>query len=139
MTEYKKVLPVIEPGNKPLWDAAKKHELRMQKCLDCGKVRYPPTPICIYCWSGRYEWALMSGRGVLNSWVIFHQTWHPAWTDEVPYHVAEVELKEGPRLRTNIVGIKNEELRYKMPVEVYFDDVTPEVTLTKFKPVGKNI
>ena len=53
---------------------------------------------------------------------------------DVPYNVAEVELDEGPRLLTNLVGINNDEIRAQMPVEIVFDDVTDEITLAKFRP-----
>ncbi len=57
-----------------------------------------------------------------------------AYDDELPYNVAEVELEEGPRLLTNLVGVGNDEIRAGMPVEIVFDDVTDEITLAKFKP-----
>ena len=133
MDEYRKPLPVITPLNRPFWEAAKGGELRLQRCLECGQVWFPIGPVCPDCWSERFEWAPMSGRGKLSNWVIYHQAFHDAYREEVPYNVAEVELEEGPRLMTNIVGVKNEELFYGLPVEVYFDSVTPEVTLVKFR------
>lgn len=133
MAEYRKPLPVITPLNGPFWEAARKGELRLQRCLDCGQVWFPIGPVCPECWSERFEWALMSGRGKLSNWVIYRQAFHDAYRDELPYNVAEVDLEEGPRLMTNIVGVRNEELVYGMPVEVHFDPVTPEVTLVKFR------
>jgi uncharacterized OB-fold protein len=53
----------------------------------------------------------------------------------VPYVFAIVELDEGPRMATNIVGIEPERVAIGMKVEVFFDDVTPEITLVKFKPI----
>jgi uncharacterized OB-fold protein len=67
--------------------------------------------------------------------VVFHQSYFKGFDSELPYNVAEVELDEGPRLLTNLVGIGNNGIRAGMPVEITFEDVTGEVTLAKFKPV----
>jgi uncharacterized OB-fold protein len=66
--------------------------------------------------------------------VTFHRVYHPAFAKEVPYVVALVELDEGPRLLTNIVGIKPENVACEMPVKVVFDDVSEEVSVPKFAP-----
>ena len=109
----------------------------MQRCQDCGILRYPVSPVCHGCLSGRAEWEQLSGNGTLGTWIVVEQaTGNPAWQDEVPYVVALVNLKEGPRLTTNIVSIDPGELKYGMPLEIAFDDVTPEVTLAKFRPAS---
>ncbi len=133
--QYQKPLPAISSLNKPFWDALKKHELRLQKCDGCGCVSYPPSPLCPQCWSRKSSWSRMSGRGRVNSWVVFHQSYYRGFDNELPYNVAEVELDEGPRLLTNLVGIANDQIYGGMPVEIVFEDVTSEVTLAKFRPV----
>jgi uncharacterized OB-fold protein len=138
MAEYNKPLPVITPMNRPYWEAARQHELKMPRCKECGKIIWPIAPRCQECWSTNYEWVHLSGRGTLSSWVVYHQAFHPGYVDELPYHVAEVDLEEGPRLVTHIVGADVKDLKYKMPVEVCFDDVTPEITLPKFRPVKRD-
>ena len=132
--EYKKPLPVISAVNRPYWEAAKEHRLRLQRCPRCDKSWYPFGPLCPECWSRDYEWAELSGRGKVTSWVVFHQIYFEAFRDESPYPVIQVELEEGPRLLSNLVGVKNEDIYIGMPVEVVFDDVTDEVTLPKFRP-----
>ena len=132
--QYSKPLPAISSLNRPYWDALKQRELRLQKCAGCGKVWYPPSPLCPACWSREFTWERLSGRGRVNSWVVFHQSYFRGYDDELPYNVAEVELEEGPRLLTNLVGIKNDEIRAGIPVEIVFDDVNAEVTLAKFRP-----
>lgn len=76
-----------------------------------------------------------SGKGKVFTFCIFHQAFHPAWQDDIPYNVAYVKLDEGTLLITNIVDCPDEDIYIGMPVEVVFDDVTEEVTLPKFKPV----
>jgi hypothetical protein len=66
--------------------------------------------------------------------VLFHQSYYRGYDGELPYNVAEVELDEGPRLLTNLVGIANEQIHAGMAVEVVFDDATSEITLAKFRP-----
>ena len=135
--EYIKPLPSPTTLDAPFWEAAKKHELRLQKCLGCGKLWYPPSVGCPHCLSDNYQWAKMSGQGKIWSWVLFHQRYFPAFADDIPYNVAVVQLDEGPLMTSNIVGVENQDLKCDLPVEVVFDEVTPEITLLKFKPVIK--
>ena len=137
MAEYGKPLPDINDENGPYWEAAKRHELVLQKCSDCGHLRFPPARVCPNCLSMNVEWTPVSGRGRVYTWTIFHQLYHPGFQNEVPYNVAVIKLDEGPQLVSNVVGCRNEDIKLDMPVEVVFDDVTDEVTLPKFKPVGK--
>jgi uncharacterized OB-fold protein len=65
--------------------------------------------------------------------VVFHQSYFRSYDNDIPYNVAEVELEEGPRMLTNLVGIANDQIRAGMPVEIVFDDVTGEITLAKFR------
>lgn len=135
MVEYNKPLPEITPDNEPFWDACKRHELSLQKCQNCGHLRLP-SPICPKCLSMNSDWARVSGLGKVYTWVVMYQRYHAGFAEELPYNVAIVELEEGPRLITNIVGCSNENLRIGMEVEVVFEDVTEEVTLPKFKPAS---
>jgi hypothetical protein len=52
----------------------------------------------------------------------------------VPYVVIQVRLDCGVRLYSNPPGVEARALRIGMPVEGVFEDVTPDVTLLKFKP-----
>ncbi len=80
------------------------------------------------------EWAAVTGRGKVYSFVIFHRAYHPGFAGELPYAVACIELEEGPRLLSNIVGIAPEKVRCDMPVEVVFEEITPDISLPKFRP-----
>lgn len=133
-TQYQKPLPAISSLNQPYWEGLRKRELKLPKCDACAMVWYPPSPLCPKCWSREFTWTRLSGRGRVSSWVVFHQSYFRGFESEVPYNVAEVELDEGPRLLTNLVGISNDQIRAHMPVEIVFDDVTEVVTLAKFKP-----
>lgn len=132
---YKKPLPVINEDNAPYWEYCRNHELRMQKCTDCGHIRFPASIICPKCHSMEAEWTQLSGRGKVYSYVIYHMAYHPSYKDDIPYTVAIIQLNEGPRMESNITGCKGEDIQIDMPVEVYFDDVTDDISLPKFKPV----
>jgi len=137
MTEKdQKPLPRIDEVSRPYWDAAKRHELLLQKCEECGHYRYPQGETCPSCLSDRLEWVKVSGRGSVYTWTVFHQVYHPAFKEDVPYAVVAVELEEGPRIITNLVDCKIGDIKVGMPVEVVFDDVTEEITLPKFRPVS---
>jgi len=129
-------LPSIDEENKPFWEYAKKHELRMQKCPDCGKIYYPPASLCPNCHSWKKsEWVKLTGKGSVYSFIVARRATNPAFAKEVPYVVAIIETQEGGRLISNIVGSKPEDVKVGMPVEVVFEDITDEITLPKFKPV----
>jgi uncharacterized OB-fold protein len=129
-----KPLPRISPDNQPFWDGCKQHELRLPFCVACGKPHLPPGPVCPFCFADRFDWRRASGRGVVSTWTVLHKDWFPAFKAELPYNVMQVELEEGPRLASNLVGAPNDALRVGLPVEVVFDDVTPAITLPRFKP-----
>jgi len=131
--EYTKPLPRIAPVDAPFWEAARKRELRVQYCLDCGNMWYPPAEGCSKCLSSRYEWAQLTGKGRIWSWALFYHCYYPSFANEIPYNVVSVLLEEGLLMTANIVGIKNQDIRCDLPVEVYFEDATPEITLVKFK------
>jgi uncharacterized OB-fold protein len=133
-TQYQKPLPAISSLNKPYWDGLRNRELKLQKCDGCAMVWAPPAPLCPACWSRKFTWTRLCGRGTVSSWVVFHQSYFRGFEEALPYNVAEVELEEGPRLLTNLVEVGNDTIHTRMAVEIVFDDVTDEVTLAKFKP-----
>jgi uncharacterized OB-fold protein len=134
MFGVEKPLPRPSEDSAPFWEAAAKGELRMQQCSDCGHVRFPPAVLCSRCLSEDAEWTRLSGRGTVYSWIVVHQSQHPAFNADVPYNVAIVELEEGPRLHANIVGGANERIHIGMPVEVAFKSVSDDTALVQFRP-----
>jgi len=134
MFQIDKPLPRPTEDSAPYWEAAGRGQLRMQKCGSCGLFRFPPSILCASCLSGEAEWVKLSGRGTVFSWIVIHQSQHPAFNADTPYNVAIVELEEGPRLHTNIVECANDDIHIGMPVEVVFDKVSGDTTLPKFRP-----
>ena len=131
-----KPLPQVSPEMAPFFDAARRHVLAVQHCAGCGTMRFPARTICSKCLSRDATWAPVSGRGTVFSFAIMHQAIHPGFAAETPYAVVVVELDEGPRLLSNLVDCPTADVHIGMPVEVVFDDMTPEVTLPKFRRQG---
>jgi uncharacterized protein len=130
-----KPLPEATPETKEYWDGLKRHELRIQRCNACGRGYFYPRPFCPRpgCHSQDVEWITASGKGTLYSYVIAHRG-HPAF--ESPYVIAVVELAEGGRMMTNLVGVDDptpEKIKVDAPVTVEFDDASDEYTLPKFR------
>jgi hypothetical protein len=129
-----KPLPQITPEMAPFWEAARRHELAVQRCRGCGTRRFPARDICSQCLSREAVWTPVSGRGSVFSFAVMHQVYHPGFAAEVPYAVVVIDLEEGGRILSNLVGCPVADITIGTPVEVVFDDVTPEVTLPKFRP-----
>ncbi|MCP3985885.1 MAG: hypothetical protein GY723_16000, partial [bacterium] len=108
--------PVPEPDalRAPFWEACRRGVLEVSGCEACGYLFLPPGPCCPECWSPRLESREVSGRGRVESFVIYRRTYHPGMP--APYVVALVELEEGPRLISNIVGCAPEEVAIDMPL-----------------------
>jgi uncharacterized OB-fold protein len=137
MSDYRKALPGLrDDATSPYWKAAAEHRLALPRCLDCETVFFYPRLRCPSCWSDRLEWVDAAGTGTVWSFTWVHVPFYDdAWNDDVPYCVGLVELDEGVRLVTNIVGVAPDEVAVGDRVRVVFDDVTAEVTLPKFDVV----
>jgi uncharacterized OB-fold protein len=131
-----KFAPLPTPETAPFWDGCANGELRLQRCVHCVEVYFPPRPMCPKCWSTDVEWETVSGRGTLHSYVINYRP-APGFAEDAPYAIALVQLDEGPRLMSNIVDIDNvpEKLVLDMPLEVTFEQ-RGEITIPQFRPIG---
>ncbi len=134
MAEYNKPIPAVTPEMKPFFDAAKRHQLVVQRCTQCGTHRFPAREICSNCLSRQAEWVPVSGDGEVFSYNIMHQVYHPGFAAEVPYAVVVIKLKEGAKITSNLVGVPAHQTKIGMPVRVVFEDISDEVTLPKFAP-----
>lgn len=133
---YQKPLPVPDEASQPFFAGAREQRLMIQRCSACGTVMWPVKTHCINCLGADLTWVQASGQGTLYSFVLMHQVYHPGFASEVPYNLAEVDLAEGLRIISNIVGCPNDQLRIGMPLEATFEAITAEITLPKFKPAG---
>jgi uncharacterized OB-fold protein len=111
--------PVLTDDNEGFWTAARDGRLVVQRCRGCGARHHPPRPMCPECHSVDLGWEEAAGTGVVYSYALLHHPTHPAF--EYPVVAALVDLDEGVRLVTNVVGVDPHEVAIGMPVEVAFE------------------
>lgn len=128
-----KPLPRLTPDNRAFWEGCRDHKVMLPWCEPCDRPHWPPGPVCPYCFGDALTWRQASGLGSVSSWVVVHKAWFPAFKADLPYNAVQVELEEGVRLTGNLIGAPENALQVGLPVEVVFDDVTPEVTLPRFR------
>ena len=133
MADHPHPVPTLDSA--PFWDWCRRHELRLQRCAECGTWRFHPRPRCPSCRSSAHEWSPTSGRGTVYTFTICHPPVLPAFAGRVPYNAVVVRLDEGPFMVSNLVECSNEEIEIGMAVEVVFVDVDDELTLPQFRPV----
>jgi len=129
-----KPAPLPDDLSRPFFEGAVRGELMIQHCARCNTYLAPGSRFCTECWNEALAWVQASGRATLFTYGIMHQQYHPGFAGQLPYNIAVVQLDEGPRLNTNIVGMPNDQLRVGMQLEVTFEPVSDSVWLPKFRP-----
>lgn len=87
------------------WAGAAAGRLELQRCADCGYVRWPVAGVCPECLGRGVDWVPVEGRGTVWSVVVYHRSYSQDGVPAVPYNVALVELDCGARLLTRLVGV----------------------------------
>jgi len=127
--------PAVSRDNAFFWEGVEAGELRFQRCDGCARLRHPPGPACPRCHSFAWSAVRASGRGRVFSFVVAH---HPAIPPfEYPNAIVLVELDEGVRLVSNLVGVDPADVQIDLPVEVEFTRVDEELVLPLFRPVSQ--
>ncbi|MFN8026990.1 MAG: Zn-ribbon domain-containing OB-fold protein [Acidimicrobiia bacterium] len=121
--------PKPTPDDAFFWEGAAAGKLLVRACASCGRIQHPPSPMCPVCHSTAWTERDLSGRGTVHSWIASH---HPGRPDEEPRVVILVELDEGIRMVSNLVGVALDEVRNEMPVQVCFVD-TDGFTMPQFE------
>ncbi len=134
-TPARRPRPVVNRDNAGFWDGVSRRELLIQRCADCGALRFPWLPGCGQCGGQRWDPVRASGSGTVYSYVVMHHPPFPAF--DPPYAVALVELAEGVRMVANVTGVPYDKVRIGMPVELEFTGVDPELTLPVFRARGE--
>ncbi|MFF4950551.1 bifunctional MaoC family dehydratase N-terminal/OB-fold nucleic acid binding domain-containing protein [Streptomyces chattanoogensis] len=137
--------PVVNRDNAGFWAGVAEHRLLIQRCGGCAALRFPWLPGCRACGSPEWDTVEASGAGTVFSYVVMHHPPFPAFTVSEhaaggagPYAVALIELAEGVRMVSNVVGVPYDEVRIGMPVRLEFLRVDEELELPVFNggPVG---
>jgi uncharacterized protein len=128
----KRPRPALTEDNAWWFEACREHRLLIQRCTRCGRLRHPPQPMCPSCQSLEWDAVEASGRGHVYSFVVNHYPQVPAF--DYPLVVGLIELEEGTRLVSNVVGVEPAAVAVGMAVEVEFTDFDEELTLPQFHP-----
>jgi uncharacterized OB-fold protein len=128
--------PAVIPDerSKMFFEACERGEFLIRRCASCQEWSAPADTMCSMCGNLELGWARASGRGTVHTFGIVHHISHPGFKDEAPYNVAVVELEEGPRINTHIIGCANDEIAVGMAVEIEFVRTESGVSVPKFRP-----
>ena len=131
-----KPVPIPDTISAAFFDGARDGKLFLQHCAGCGGWSFPVRERCPHCFAGSLGWRAASGRGTLYTFAIMHQVMHPGFAASVPYNVSQIDLEEGVRMVSNVVGVPNDALQIGMKLEVCFEDVGDNVWVPKFRSVA---
>jgi len=123
--------PVINRDNSPFWEGVHDHRLLIQRCTRCATLRLPWIPGCVECGSAEWDTVEAGGEGMVHSYVVMHHPPFPAF--DPPYAVALIQLAEGVRLVSNVIGIPYDKVRIGLPVTLEFHTYDDELTLPVFR------
>ncbi|WP_344595857.1 Zn-ribbon domain-containing OB-fold protein [Actinomadura vinacea] len=131
--------PEADRDSAPWWEAVRRHELTVQRCAECGTLRFPPRAVCNRCRGLASEWVPVSGTGRVYSWIVNHQVFMPAMADRVPFPVLLVRLDDGEDLLMyggfdGEAPLDRDDLEPGLPVEAVFTDVDETTTLVNWRP-----
>lgn len=127
-------LPTIEDDSREYWDAAADGRLLIARCGSCGRIHHYPRVICPYCWSEDVTAVEASGQATLYTYSTVYMNDLPPFRDRLPYIAAVVDLAEGPRLMTTIVGCEPDRLRIGMALQFEPQVIADGVTAAVFRP-----
>ena len=116
------------------WEGCGRGELVLQRCRACKTVQHRPRAVCASCLSGEIEHFVASGRGSVYTYTITNQNQAPGFREACPYVLAYVDLEEGPRLLTNIVGCQPADVSIGMSVAVDFAPAEGGLAVPRFRP-----
>lgn len=135
-TALSKPLPVITDLTRPFWVAAKKGKLVLQRCQRCATFNFPPKPWCIECGSRELAWTDAKPLGTVYSHTVSRSVAmnFRGWQAELPVLMCLIDLDDGARMYGQVTHCKPEELRIGMRVEAYFEDISEEAGIPKFRP-----
>jgi uncharacterized protein len=126
-----------EQDSEYFWEGTKQGELRYQKCDACGAVVFYPRAHCTKCGSENLSWQVSSGLGTVYTYSVVRQNRSPAFADLGAYAVAYVDLDEGFRMMSGIIGVANPttDISIGMRVKVEFEpQESGEYPVPLFRP-----
>lgn len=92
------ILPKAGPDDAFFWEGLRRGKALLQKCLECERVRFPPSPRCTSCGAAHSATVEASGGGSVYSWIVANRAFHPDFSASVPFILATIDLDEGARI-----------------------------------------
>lgn len=125
-----------EPDTQPFYDATKEHRLAYQTCNACRTVVFFPRSHCTSCGSRDLTWRDSKGEGTVYTYSVVRLNRHPAFAPLGPYAIAYVDLDEGFRILTNVVGVNDPttDISVGQRVKVDWQDQESGISLPLFRP-----
>ncbi|WP_227937908.1 Zn-ribbon domain-containing OB-fold protein [Alkalihalobacillus deserti] len=123
--------PLIDTDSRTFWEGVQNHKLMLQNCDDCHEYIFYPRMICPHCFSDNLTWKETSGKGKIQSYTVVHKA-PPEFRDEVPYVIGIIDLEEGVRMLSRIIGDRDK-ISIEKPVSVVYKKIDDELTLPYFK------
>ena len=127
-----KPLPTADGDSQAFWEGLRSGRLLLQHCADCGHVQYYQQRICRQCQSDNLQLKPASGKGTIHSYSVVYRAPGPAFKDDVPYAVLLVDLEEGPRMVSSLVGKDFDALDFDAPLTLKIIQINDEVSLPCF-------
>ena len=127
-----------EPNTAPFWEGAQQGELRYQTCNDCGDIVFYPRLHCPDCGSNSLKWNVSKGEGTVYTFSVVRQNRMPGFVDLGAYSVAYVDLDEGFRIMSSVVGVENPttDIKIGQRVKVEFEKQDEgEYPIPVFRPI----
>lgn len=128
--------PTIDDAG--FWEGARQHEIRFQRCSDCGRFRHHPTPGCARCGSLKSEWVKAGDDAELFSFTIVHYAADERVKAHLPYNVAIVRFPScgDVRLVSNVVGTPSDRLEIGMKLKPVWEDTAGGIPVPRFEVAG---
>lgn len=133
MNELPRPAPLVTVANSDFWAATAHGRFVLQRCNSCATVVWFPQRHCPTCWTEDLGTFDAVGRGKVYSFTIIRRG-SGDYRNSAPFVLAYVELEEGPRVLTNIVGCEPEDVRIDMPVHLVWHDTDEGNALYRFAP-----
>jgi uncharacterized OB-fold protein len=126
--------PPVSDVSQPFWDATRARQFVLQWCVTCDRPVFYPRAVCPGCLGDRLEWRPSRGDGLVYAVTVEHRPQDRRLASRAPYTVALVDLDEGVRLLTNIVGCDPATVTVGMPVAVAWEPLSDGRQLPVFTP-----
>lgn len=132
----RRIEPPVTETTEPFWAATRDRVFLLQWCVDCEEAIWFPREVCPRCMGSALEWRPASGDGVVYAMTVENKPSNPAINGGERYVIALVDLAEGPRMMTNVLGCPPDDVTVGMAVQIAWDELSDGRNLPVFEPVA---